>query len=162
MTDPTNVLILDRFCGREIYPINRATWNLYRDRQLDRPTLCVQVCAGAGTTLHEDTASLDAEPIWEINVVSASLSALRAGLELQVPLGFDERQGGYITNLYYCSHEQTDNNTVEILEIEGSRVRVRLTGDTLDVCYYDGSKPATRLSADVWCVHDAQTTRSME
>jgi len=163
VTETADALLLDRFCGREVYPIVRATWNLYRDPQLDQPTLCIQVSAGPGTTLSEDTASLNAEPNWEINVVSpaVTLSNLRAGATLSVPLGYDEEQGGFVTNLYYCSHEQTDNNTVEIIAVEGLRLRVRLTGDTIDVNYYDGSKPATRLIAEVWCEHDAKTTRSM-
>jgi len=161
VTEAPDELILERFCGREIHPITRATWNLYRDEQLACPTLCIQVDAGEGTTLSEDTASLGARPTWEINVVSSTLSALRAGLQLAVPLGYNEEQGGYVTNLYYCSHEQTDNNTIEIIAIEGSRLRVRMTGDTIDVNYYDGSKPATHLVAEVWCEHDVNTRRSM-
>jgi hypothetical protein len=163
MTEPAGELILDRFCGREIHPVLRARWNLYRDEQLDRTTLCIQVIAGPGSTLSEDTAPLVAEPTWEINVVSATLTAssLREGLQLSVPIGYDEEHGGYVTNFYYCSHEQTDNNVVEIVRIEGSRLRVRLSGDTIDVNYYDGSKPATHLSTEVWCERDSRTTRSM-
>ena len=163
MIEIADALLLDRFCGREVYPILRATWNLYRDTQLDQPTLCIQVSAGPGTTLSEDTVSLGAEPTWEINVVSPALMqwSVREGATFSVPLGYDEEQGGFVTNLYYCSHEQTDNNTVEIIAVEGSRLRVRLSGDTIDVNYYDGSKPATRLSAEVWCEHDAETMRSM-
>jgi len=66
-----------------------------------------------------------------------------------------------VTNFYYCSHEQTDDNVVEVLAVEGSRVLARLTGQTIDVNYYDGSKPPTLLSVQAWFAHDPGTKRSM-
>jgi hypothetical protein len=47
------------------------------------------------------------------------------------------------------------------MEINGNRVRLRLTGETIDVNYYDGSKPATKLSVDVWFDHNRDRGRSM-
>jgi hypothetical protein len=162
MAEPTD-LILERFCGRETHPVVKATWNVYHDGELDMPTLCLQVRAGRGAHLHDDTSTLNAEPSWEINVVGKSLSgsSLKPGDRFVVPAGHDEQQGGYVTNFYYCSHEQTDDNVVEILAVEGSRVLARLTGQTIDVNYYDGSKPPTLLSVQVWFAHDPDTKRSM-
>jgi hypothetical protein len=41
------------------------------------------------------------------------------------------------------------------------RVRLRLTGETIDVNYYDGSRPATKLSVDVWFDRNRDRGRSM-
>ncbi len=157
-------LILDRFCGRETYPIKSATWNLYTDDELQMSTLCLSVEAGPGTILHEDTKSLNAEPSWEVNVVEMNLplSALAAGAVFHVPEGYDEARGGHVTNFYYCEHEGSDENIVEILAIDGERLLVRLQGETVDVNFYDGSKPATKLSVETWFVREQRTTRSMQ
>jgi hypothetical protein len=156
-------MVLERFCGRETYPLVESTWCIFHDEELDTPTLCIQLRAGPGTSLHEDTQSLNAEPSWEINVVSKSLdaSALKRGDKFVVPRGYDEAQGGYITNFYYCSHEQTDDNVIELLAIEGSRILARITGKTIDVSFYDGSKPPTTLHVEAWLTHDEETRRTM-
>lgn len=79
-----------------------------------------------------------------------------------VPKGYDETLGGYVTNFYYCSHEGSDSNQVEILAVEDDRLLIRLRGETMDVNYYDGSKPATVISAETWFFHNAETMRSMD
>jgi hypothetical protein len=50
---------------------------------------------------------------------------------------------------------------IELMEINGDRVRLRLTGATIDVNYYDGSKPTTKLSVDVWFDLNRDRGRSM-
>lgn len=158
-----SVLVLERFCGRETYPVIHATWSIFHDEVLDTPTLCIQLHAGPGIELQEDTRDLRATPSWEINVVSRTLNAacLRRGAEFSVPQGYDEAQGGYVTNFYYCSHEQTDDNLIEILASDGSTLCVRLGARTVDVNFYDGSKPLTRLSVEADLTYDAKTKRSM-
>ena len=157
------LLILDRFCGRETYPIREARWNLYHDDELDLPTLCITLRAGPGRDLHEDTQTLRAQPHWELNLVRPGLDrdALQPGATFSIPEGYDDDQGGHVTNFYYCSHETTENNRIEILALDGSTLRVRLRGETLDVNYYDGSKPPAVLAAELDLTHDPETTRSM-
>lgn len=157
------VLVLDRFCGRETYPVLVASWNLYHDETLDLPTLCVVLRAGPGNELPEDTRTLNARPHWELNVVSVELrpDALVAGAVFSIPEGCDDDQGGYVTNFHYCQHESTEANSIEILAVDGTDLRVRLRGETIDVNFYDGSKPATVLTAELTLVHDSKTKRSM-
>lgn len=157
------LLVLQRFCGRETYPVVRGTWNIFHDEGLDVPTLCIQLNAGPGVELQEDTKDLRAEPAWEINYVSSTLkeSSVEPGAKFSVPLGYDEALGGYVSNFYYCSHEATDENLIEILAVEGSTLLVRLSGRTTDVNFYDGSRPPTRLSVEVRLTRDANTQRSM-
>jgi hypothetical protein len=159
----SSVLVLERFCGRETYPVIEGAWSIFHDEELDMPTLCIQLHAGPGIELHEDTETLRAQPSWEINVVSKTLhaSGLRPGVTFSVPKGYDEAQGGYVTNFYYCSHQATDDNRVEIVAVDDTTLLVRLSGQTIDVNFYDGSKPPTRLSVEVHLKHDAKLKRSM-
>ena len=142
-----------------------SIWHLeHLSRQATRyADACIQVSAGEGIDLHEDTATLGAEPTWELNVVSASMTtaALKTNAVFSVAQGYNEAQGGFVTNFYYGSHEATDENRIEVLGLEGSRLRVRLTGETVDVNFYDGSKPPTKLLAELVLEHDPDTVRSM-
>jgi hypothetical protein len=74
------------------------------------PTLCIQLHAGPGTSLHGDSESLNAQPWWEINVVSKSLDAstLKRGDQFFVPRGYDSRPP---TTLYVEAWLTHDENT---------------------------------------------------
>ncbi|PTY04528.1 hypothetical protein DB347_17595 [Opitutaceae bacterium EW11] len=156
-------MILERFCGVERYPICRARWNLYYDATRDTMNLCIQMDAGRGTALHDDTAELDAEPWWEIDVVAKQLSreSLVPGTVFNLPNGYEESQGGHITDFYYCEHENTEKNLIRVIESDGQRLRFRVLGDVTDVSIYDGSKPRTMLHADAWFTFDSSLKRSM-
>jgi hypothetical protein len=157
------VLILERFNGIEIYPIELAEWNLYRDKDSGMMNLWISLAAGRATEQQEDTVDLYAQPNWELNLVEPELSedAIEPGFIATIPEAYDESRNGWITCFYYCSHEGTDRNTIEMMEINGDRVRWRLTGETIDVNYYDGSKPATKLSVDTWFDRNRDCGRSM-
>ena len=162
--DPT--LFLDRFCGREEYPVEAATWCLYRDDGFDDEevsNLCLCVRASAGTKLHEDTETLGARPRWEVNLVQAHLERddLAPGAVFEIPEGYDESRDGHLTNFYYCEHEGSERNRIEVLAADDDRLRIRLTGGTVDVNFGDGSKPATSLSVECWFEHDAASRRSI-
>jgi hypothetical protein len=163
-SSPENpILAFERFNGFESYPIELAEWNIYKDEQNGMMNLWISLVAGAGIIQHEDTASLNANPNWELNLVEADLSedSIRSGFIATIPECYDESCGGWITNFYFCSHEGTDHNTIEIIEVDGDRVRFRLAGETIDVNYYDGSKPPTKLSVDVWFDRNRDGKRSM-
>jgi hypothetical protein len=157
------LLVLERFCGRETYPVATGTWSIFHDDAIEMPTLCIRIRAGAGIELQEDTRKLNAEPSWEINVVSAQMSdsTLKSGARFSVPKGYDEELGGFVTNFYYWAHEATEQNVIEILARKGETLHVRLSGQTVDVNYHDGSKPPTRISLEMELEHDPATIRSM-
>ena len=156
-------LILDRFLGREVHPITSASWNLYRDDELERMTLCLHLEAGPGSILHEDTQELGAEPWWELNVVEGDLSeaSLVAGTTWTLPDGYDESRGGHLTNFYYCEHESSDNNRIALLAVDGDQLLLRLSGETIDVNFHDGSKDRTKLLVETWFTRESKTLRSM-
>ncbi len=155
-------LILNRFCGREVYPICKATWNLYSDDRLGMANLFLSIEAERGTVLHDDTRVLCASPWWEVNIVERELtrSALIPGSTFRVPSD-DDTRGGYLTTFYYCRHESSDSNVVQILDVDGERLSISITGKTRDVNFYDGSKPPTVLSAEGWFLRDPDARRSI-
>jgi hypothetical protein len=161
-TEASQELFLDRFCGRESHPITEAAWNLYYDDELGM-NLCLSLRATHGSILHDDTATLLAEPWWEINVLRPDLTmaSLVPGARFNVPVCHDESRGGRNSNFYYCEHEDTDDNVIEVLEVDDERIRFRLTGETIDVNFYDDSKPRTKLLVDAWFTRDLNTERSI-
>jgi hypothetical protein len=144
-------LKLSRFCGEELYPITAATWEVFEDD--DEPCeLWLEIEAGRGTQLHDDTNDLDAEPHWELTFVSDSLrpDSLVAGFTAEIPLGEEGEGDDSTALLYYCEHEPTDKNSIEVLAVDGDRLLLRVTGETMDVNFYDGSKPNTKLFVETW------------
>jgi hypothetical protein len=77
-------------------------------------------------------------------------SDLRIGFKAEIPNGYDKEIDDTITNFYYCEHQQTDNNLIEILKTDGEKLYVRITGETMDVNYYDGSKPNNKIIVETW------------
>ena len=145
-----NVLYLTRFCGKERYPVETATWNIIEgDGTEDAPDmLCLEIDFGRGDGLHEDTAYLEAEPSWEVNFYSLKIPAdsLEPGFCLEQPNQEEDVDG----NLYYMEHQPTMDNKMEVIEVDGKRLKIRLTGLTEDVNYYDGSKPKNTMELVAW------------
>lgn len=159
------ILTLKRFCGEEHhYPIKQASWSIYYDEDLEMNNLCLLIEADYGTVLSEDTESLAAQPNWELNFIDKKLSkeAIKAGFRAEIPDGYEDDLNGYITNFYYCEHEQTDDNIIEILAVDNNRLLIRLQGETTDVNFYDGSKPLNKIFAETWFEYNEATQRSME
>lgn len=145
-----NILYLTRFCGVEQYPMRTAVWHIIEgDGTEDDPDmLCLEAAFDVGKDLHEDTAFLEAEPFWKINFYQLRISekSLRPGFCLEQPNENQDVDG----TLYYTEHQPAMENRMEIMAVEGSRLKIRLTGVTEDVNYYDGSKPKTRMELVGW------------
>ncbi len=156
-------LILERFCGREIFPIEKAEWNLYFDAARNCFNFCLSIYAGSGTTLSEDTQTLNAMPRWEINILAEKDAEpeLSEGTQFLVNYGYDETTDEYVANFYYCAHEVTDQNVVQILVVDGDRLKIRMVGETIDVNYYDGSKPPTKIQIETWFERNKKIVRSV-
>ena len=156
-------LWMQRFKGLEIYTIETARWNLYRDDEDGRMNLWIYVECGKAKKQFEDTEYVGGEPHWELNLVQDTLAeeTLTAGFEATIPEGYDESRGGWVTNFYFVQHAGSDKNTLEVLEVDGDRMRIRLTGEIVDVNFYDDSKPRSKLLVETWFTRDAAGRRSM-
>ncbi len=143
-------LILKRFCGEERYPILNAEWYIMEgDGTWDDPdTLCLEMEFGEGDELHEDTAELQAEPSWEISFPALQLKVedLQEGLVLEMANEEEEEEA----NFYYSEHQPTYDNRVEVLEVDGDRLLLRVTALTEDVNFYDGTKPKNEIDVTAW------------
>ncbi len=156
------ILVLERFNGFEIYPIKLAEWNLYKDEEIGMMNLWIFLSARQAIVQQEDTEDLNAEPHWEINLVEPNLaeSSIKPGFTATISESYNESRSGWITNFYYCEHEGTDKNMIEVVAVDGDRVQFRLSGETVDVNYYDGSKPITKLLTDIWFERNRNGGRS--
>jgi hypothetical protein len=137
-----NTLILKRFCGEEYYPLEDAKWSIW-----NQTTFCLEMSFGEGSSLHEDTEELAESPLWELyfNVPAMDEQDVKPGMILEEK---DNREDE--THFYYCEHQPTANNRLEVLGREGGRILVRVTGECCDVNYYDGSKGNNILEIEAW------------
>lgn len=160
---PPACLLLKRFNGDELYPINRAEWNVYRDQEYNIWNLWIRVDAGYAITQQEDTVTLNAQPNWEINwdCRSEVCPDLTAGFRIEIPKGYVGMTDiARLTCFYYCSHEDTDENTVEVVAVSGNKILLRLCGSTIDVNFYDDSKPRTKIVVEAWFSHNPEGRRT--
>lgn len=71
-----------------------------------------------------------------------------APLEFALAQGYNENSRSLDARLYYFEHQEVNDNRGRI-EYRGNGVfYVYWTGTTMDVNYYDGSKPDTRLELE--------------
>ena len=163
LSSPDNpIFLLERFNGFQTYSIKCAQWNLYKDEESGMMNLWISISTDKALQQQSDTKTLNARPTWEINLVEQTLSedSIIPGFVATIPESYDESRGGWISNFYYCSHEGTDKNNIEVVELNGDQVRFRLFGETVDVNYYDGSKPPTKLLTDIWFDRNRDGKRS--
>lgn len=157
------VLLIGRFCGPEEYPVVSATWNVHHDINSGMPNLVFFIETERGTILNDDTQALDGKPHWQINCVNAinEVEDIVVGLVVNEPDGYDEDRGGHLTNFYYCQHVTSEKNQIQIIAIEGERIFARVTGEVIDVNYYDDSKPRSTLFVETWFERSQDTLRSV-
>lgn len=157
-------LRMDRFNGRETYRITWARWNLYEDESAGWMNLWLEVWCGEAIAQAEDTAYLGGSPSWELNFIGEELSdlALVPGFRQEIPRGYDKTREGWITNFHFCEHDGSDANTLAVLDRDGDRLLLRLTGEVIDVNYYDDSKPRSKLLVETWFEKYPDGRRSMD
>lgn len=155
------ILFMKRFNGIEQYQVKETFWNLYNDAGMI--TLCLSLSSDKAIEQEEDTASFFGLLSWELNLIDEKLAdnKLQAGFSAVIPEAYDESKEGWITNFYYSSHEGSDNNKIEILDRKDDQLLLKLTGEIMDVNYYDNSKPKSQLLLEAWFEHDEKTMRSM-
>ena len=143
-------LTLDRFNGQEQFSVEEAVIYVLNG---DGSTRLNFEAATGGPPLRTlpDTEVLKATPDVEVTVEAPGFAwDSLVGSRWEIPLGYDEESDDYVTRIYYCEHEEMDDNLVEVLERDGERFHVVITGTCTDVNFYDGSKPRTKVTIDAW------------
>jgi len=143
-------LTLHRFNGEEIFAISTARALVVPEADQVAIILEIETEEVPLKTL-EDTKELLAQPNADLKITlpKAQLSPL-VGRKFLVPNSWDEGAGDYVSRFYYCEHEDLNENEIEFGEFKAGSIHVRWTGTTVDVNYYDGSKPPTRVVIDAW------------
>ena len=91
-------------------------------------------------------SGLNAKPGAEVSLVIREPAPVRfTGRQFVVPKSWDEGYGDNVSRFYYVEHEAMDDITVDVVKRIGNSFLVRWTGSTVDVNYYDGSKPPANL-----------------
>src|SRR5215475_7492506 len=144
------LLTLRRFNGEEVYRTKTAVMWAYQvdggamlwfEVATERPAL--QTCP--------DTAEMGMNPSAQVGVRVESIDLARlAGSRFSIPVAYDESTEEHVATLYYCEHEDLDENEIQILERKADYFHVLWTGTTNDVNYYDGSKPRARVEIQAW------------
>ena len=144
------VLTFNRFNGQEQFTISEAVILLYDNDGFSTLSFEIETDEKPLKTL-PDTESLRARPNAEFTVRVTDFSWENlVGKCFEIPQGYDDETEEYLTCLYYCEHEATDNNVIKILGREADRFRVKIEATCIDVNYYDGSKPLTKVEIDAW------------
>jgi hypothetical protein len=142
---PIGTLTLHRFNGDEIYNVSEATIRYFVRGDCVHMDFRVNTEDKPVQTL-PDTEELHVRPNgqWQTVVPIFGLKDWN-GRTFSIPQGYDEESAEYLTNLYYVEHETIDENQISVLEHEGERLLVQITGMMPDVNYYDDSKPPTQV-----------------
>lgn len=143
-------LTLHRFNGDEAFAVSAATALARRDGDQIWLNLEIKTYERPLTTL-PDTETLAARPNAEVTIrLSQSELASLVGRRFFVPSSWDDEAADHVSRFYYCEHQGIDDNVIEFVERKGDELHVRSAGTTIDVNYYDGSRPPTRVVVDAW------------
>lgn len=137
--------VLHRFNGDEEFEVERATILAVHDEdgfrlwfEAETDGVCIKSLP--------DTETLRGHPKAEVAVGLKKVEPTRlVGKRFSVPAAYDEDIDDHVASIYYVEHEDLDENEIEIGARDGDVFQVRWTGTTIDVNYYDGSKPRTRV-----------------
>jgi hypothetical protein len=143
-------LTLHRFNGDEVFGLSKATIRAHPEGDDVVLYLYVDTHQRPIKTL-PDTEELNAWPNAEVTIrVPRAQFASLVGRRFSVPKSWDDAVEDHVSCIYYCEHEDLNDNEIEFLESSGDAFKVRWTGITTDVNYYDGSKPDTRVVVESW------------
>jgi hypothetical protein len=139
------ILELRRFNGTESYAIESANCNCYHNEGVTE-VLFIATTAKSISSL-PDTKELCVNPFIEIGFrTKVSLSEVfTSGARYSGLPEYDEDLDEWMTNLYYFEHQGIDNVTITIEAEDHNSVTATIEGTTVDVSYYDGSKPLTTI-----------------
>jgi hypothetical protein len=139
-----------RFNGTERFAIREAV--LYLLKGDASPSMSFDFKAEGApivTSVPDDAESLRGSPSGEFNVDVPVLDVSHlVGRVFTIPLG--DPDGDWLARIYYVDHNAARNCTVRVLERDGDRFRVTVSGYCTDFNYCDGSKPDTRFMLDAW------------
>jgi hypothetical protein len=144
--------ILQRFNGDEIYRVATAVLWAHAKASGGLMLWCEVTTEPQALQTLPDTAEMEMHPYAELGVALPNLDVTQlAGTHFQVPSAYDAQAQERVATLYYCEHQDLDDNELRILARDGERFQIHWTATTGDVNHYDGSQPRTRVEITSWC-----------
>ena len=140
--------ILNRFNGDEVYQLKSA--EMFGIADAASVTLWFEARADrSGAVRCEDTAEMGRSPDAEVGIALDHLDPEQlVGSEFAFPGTKTDDEDFCRSTLYYCEHQPLRDNRITVLSRNGDRFLLRWTAVTMDVAYYDGSKPPTRVEIE--------------
>ncbi|MFH0961647.1 MAG: hypothetical protein V1820_03120 [archaeon] len=126
------ILKISRFGGTEEYSFESGTITFLNG------TVSLNVKAAKCVSGLADTAGLKALPIYTL--------IFKGSLELLSPrkvLRFGSSDAD--STFYYVEHQKVEESSLEIFEVTDEAITARISGTTVDVNNYEGSKPPAKL-----------------
>lgn len=146
----TGTFVLHRFNGNEIYAVKSARIEAFEEDGTIDLFLFVNTKAKPLQTL-ADTEELKQRPNAEVYITLKVLNLSKfVGRRFSVPASWSEEKADHVSCIYYCEHNDLNQNVVRILEQQGNKFLIHWTGKTTDVNHYDGSKPETKVEIKAW------------
>jgi hypothetical protein len=132
-------LTLHRPNGDEVFRLSKATIRALPKDEDVVLYLYVNTDETSIKTL-PNTEDLNAWPNAEVTIrVPRSQFGSLVGRRFSVPKSWDEDARDHVSCIYYCEHEDLNDNEVEFLEVSGDALKVRWTGTMTDD--YDAGEP---------------------
>jgi hypothetical protein len=144
------VLTLNRFNGQEQFSVSEARIFQSEDDGIFELNFDIETDEKPIKTL-SDTKDLNARPNAEfiVRLKNFAWNDL-VGKCFTIPQGYNEETDEYLTRLYYCEHEGTNDNVIEIIGRNNDDFHVNIKASCTDVNHYDNSKPRTKIEIDAW------------
>lgn len=140
-------LTIYRFNGTEEFQISEAKIMAWRSD--GKVFLNLEINSKTALKTLPDTKELKAWPSAEVSIILENLIPSElTGKTFTVERGMNDEIGEWVGRFYYCEHEDLNNNIITFESQNENIFHVKWSGTTIDVNYYDGSKPESKIEVD--------------
>jgi len=146
-----NTLRLQRFCGHEVYAIQKGEVFVDLPRDGEQGILLnLEFHSGAMIECTTPDDERGDEPTVEVNLPIPSLVASElVGTTVRVKKPLDRSRDAW-NRIYVFEHEDLREIAATFVEATAEECRLSLTARTQDPNHYDGSKPETIVKLEGW------------
>ncbi|MFT0211869.1 hypothetical protein VQ643_04540 [Pseudomonas sp. F1_0610] len=128
----TNLLLIEHMeFASEQFAINDAKFNQYRNNAGQWEFILAFNNAQPVQVCNELAELIQAEPDFEVTLMSPIEEPLEKGHLLYQAAGYCEQLNECLTNFYYFAHENVEKIKIELLEAEPERLKLNLSGMTI-------------------------------
>ena len=138
-----NSFKLIRFNGTEEYSFKNGTIEFYEKD--NKKYLGFRIKTDKCLSFLLDTKEQKQLPKYSVEIEVEDYGKLVSGAEFELENSYNDKTEKYYSNLYYFEHQEVNKNKIRILDAKEGGYLVRITGETIDINHYDGSKPFAKI-----------------